>query len=605
MGDTVLAKWKGVYHLAVVIKIDSTSFEVKLSESKQPLVYTLENKSTSSESDSSSLSDTSEVSIVRNSAPNSEDLQLGTFVCARLAPSSTYQAGTIVAVPKDSSEEVYKVLLKEKSDSKDDSNSHISCPVENIRLLQGLSGTKCMPGLINMYGTVYDSATTIMHPMDKRLNTQQGLEDGAPSVFEVEVSPYRRPKPVEQKTTSPTPTYGPMQALGSLPSYMDTPPGTRISNPPQTVDYPPTFFASPHATAAPPPPPPPLHTRPTIEQLPQPIIGLPQGAALPPPPPPQQPLDYYPSMPRGPRIKLKDYKGAKKGEIIVTPEGVKKKFNGKQWRRLCGVEDCWKESQKCGLCSKHLNSPTPPPIAIPRRVPGGVKRSLSTALEPADSRKSDSVFADMKRRRVHSQSSALVSPIDVFSENGDDSRKNVSGESGPDGRRSSAWEDFSESEQLAVYGLASLSSSRNSTPFSPLTSPQMVSPMANDVFHFGVRSSSPHLAAEFAIGRLPMPHHLAYSRPQTRKSPTTPTVSQNIPYNGGYGGQYQYHGQASIFQMPTAAGYVNSNTSNSNNTPMNATKNLVGSSNSVSSPCATPTLKVSKFECELIIKLIV
>ena len=324
---------------------------------------------------------------------------------------------------------------------------------------------------------------------------------------------------------------------------------------------------------------------------------------LPPPHPPQQQLDYYPTMPRGPRIKLKDYKGAKKGEVIVTPEGVKKKFNGKQWRRLCGVEDCWKESQKCGLCSKHLNSPTPQPISMPRRVPGGVKRSLSTAVEPTESRKTDGNFdsVGMKRRRVQSQSSALgVSPLpDVFSENGDESRKSVSGESTQDGRRSSTWEDFSESEQLAVFGLASLSSSRNSTPFSPLTSPQMVSPMANDVFHFGIRSSPPHLTpTDFALGRLPMHHHHLsppFQRPQTRKSPTTPTASQHTPYSAGYAGAGPYsYNQTSVFQMP-APGYANSNLSS---TSMNASgKNLLGSpagTNSVGSPSGTPTQKVSR-----------
>ena len=614
VGDTVLAKWKGDFHVAVVNKFDISSFEVTLSEPEQSLVYTIDSKTDSSEKreDSSSLPDPGIVSIVKNTLPSAKQLTVGTRVCAQLASKTKFLPGSIVEVPEDpdSSTRVYKVrLLKEvvtSNNSEDQADSNVWCPVENIRLLKGLAAVKCMPGLINMYGTAYDSATTTMHPMDKRLNPQQSLEDGGPSVFEVEVSPYRRSKPVEQKTTSPTPTYGPMQALGSLPSYMDTPAptGTRISNSPQAIDYHPTFFSSsPHTPVIPHPPPPPLHTRMSHDQLPQPIIGLPQGAALPPPPPPppppQQPLDYYPTMPRGPRIKLKDYKGAKKGEIIVTPEGVKKKFNGKQWRRLCGVEDCWKESQKCGLCSKHLNSPTPPPIAMPRRIPGGVKRSLSTALEPSDSRKSDGSFgevAGMKRRRVQSQSSALVSPIDVFSENGDDSRKSVSGESTQDGRRSSAWEDFSESEQLAVYGLASLSSSRNSTPFSPLASPQMVSPMANDVFHFGVRSSPPHLSADFSIGRLPMHHHLSYPRPQTRKSPTTPTVSQHTPYSGGYGGQYPYHGHASIFQMPSN-GFVNSNASNSNNTPVNATKNLMGNAataNSVGSPSGTPTQKVSR-----------
>uniref|UniRef100_A0A8R1TUJ0 HMG box domain-containing protein n=1 Tax=Onchocerca volvulus TaxID=6282 RepID=A0A8R1TUJ0_ONCVO len=36
----------------------------------------------------------------------------------------------------------------------------------------------------------------------------------------------------------------------------------------------------------------------------------------------------------------------KKGEIVTTPGGIRKKFNGKQWRRLCSKEGCNKESQR-------------------------------------------------------------------------------------------------------------------------------------------------------------------------------------------------------------------------------------------------------------------
>ncbi|KAK6034214.1 hypothetical protein COOONC_28281 [Cooperia oncophora] len=30
----------------------------------------------------------------------------------------------------------------------------------------------------------------------------------------------------------------------------------------------------------------------------------------------------------------------KKGEIVTNPGGIRKKFNGKQWRRLCSKEGC-------------------------------------------------------------------------------------------------------------------------------------------------------------------------------------------------------------------------------------------------------------------------
>ena len=34
---------------------------------------------------------------------------------------------------------------------------------------------------------------------------------------------------------------------------------------------------------------------------------------------------------------------------------IRKKFNGKQWRRLCSKDDCPRESQRRGLCSRHLS----------------------------------------------------------------------------------------------------------------------------------------------------------------------------------------------------------------------------------------------------------
>ena len=45
----------------------------------------------------------------------------------------------------------------------------------------------------------------------------------------------------------------------------------------------------------------------------------------------------------------------KKGDIVVTPSGIKKKYNGKQWRRLCSKDGCSKESQRRGYCSRHLS----------------------------------------------------------------------------------------------------------------------------------------------------------------------------------------------------------------------------------------------------------
>jgi hypothetical protein len=40
---------------------------------------------------------------------------------------------------------------------------------------------------------------------------------------------------------------------------------------------------------------------------------------------------------------------------MFSNTGIRKKFNGKQWRRLCGMNQCQKESQRHGFCSKHLS----------------------------------------------------------------------------------------------------------------------------------------------------------------------------------------------------------------------------------------------------------
>ncbi|XP_071806863.1 uncharacterized protein [Asterias amurensis] len=45
-----------------------------------------------------------------------------------------------------------------------------------------------------------------------------------------------------------------------------------------------------------------------------------------------------------------------KGDVVCNTNGVRKKYNGKQWRRLCSKDGCNKESQRRGYCSRHLSS---------------------------------------------------------------------------------------------------------------------------------------------------------------------------------------------------------------------------------------------------------
>uniref|UniRef100_A0A8R1HPK6 HMG box domain-containing protein n=1 Tax=Caenorhabditis japonica TaxID=281687 RepID=A0A8R1HPK6_CAEJA len=73
-----------------------------------------------------------------------------------------------------------------------------------------------------------------------------------------------------------------------------------------------------------------------------------------------------------------DQQRFKKGEIVTTQCGIRKKFNGKQWRRLCSKEGCNKESQRRGYCSRHLSLKSKPPHGhhMERGSPGSSKPEL-------------------------------------------------------------------------------------------------------------------------------------------------------------------------------------------------------------------------------------
>ena len=140
---------------------------------------------------------------------------------------------------------------------------------------------------------------------------------------------------------------------------------------------------------------------------------------------------------------------------MVTQKGVKKKFNGKQWRLVCSVENCRKESRahNCGLCVKHFSSTSNISCTVMPTQP--LKCSMFTPMDSSDSRwkVEQDMYSTEKRHCVHSHMKWPMTchhSINVFPD-GDNTRKNISGESiGQDGRSSSKWEDFSESEQTAT-----------------------------------------------------------------------------------------------------------------------------------------------------------
>lgn len=59
------------------------------------------------------------------------------------------------------------------------------------------------------------------------------------------------------------------------------------------------------------------------------------------------------SQPTTPRSQAATPHKYKKGDVVTNPNGIRKKFNGKQWRRLCSKDGCSKESQRRGYCSRH------------------------------------------------------------------------------------------------------------------------------------------------------------------------------------------------------------------------------------------------------------
>ncbi|KAK3597989.1 hypothetical protein CHS0354_042342 [Potamilus streckersoni] len=100
------------------------------------------------------------------------------------------------------------------------------------------------------------------------------------------------------------------------------------------------------------------------------------------------------STPRSP-VTAQKYK---KGDVVSTPNGIRKKFNGKQWRRLCSKEGCTKESQRRGYCSRHLSLDNKTPRAAPT-FPGMRKGEMKEGqIEWADSSR-DSEYDHGNRKR--------------------------------------------------------------------------------------------------------------------------------------------------------------------------------------------------------------
>lgn len=155
----------------------------------------------------------------------------------------------------------------------------------------------------------------------------------------------------------------------------------------------------------------------------------------------------------------------KKGDVVCTPNGIRKKFNGKQWRRLCSREGCMKESQRRGYCSRHLSMRTKEMEAAGgERGGGGGGGNSSGTVTPSDLRgRASSEFEWDDTSRESSETSSRG-----------DSRPRLVLPSLLPHDLSSRF-DFDECEAATM--LVSLGSSRSGTPsFSPISNQSPFSP---------------------------------------------------------------------------------------------------------------------------------
>nr|XP_046255070.1 protein capicua homolog isoform X3 [Scatophagus argus] len=152
----------------------------------------------------------------------------------------------------------------------------------------------------------------------------------------------------------------------------------------------------------------------------------------------------------------------KKGDVVCTPNGIRKKFNGKQWRRLCSREGCMKESQRRGYCSRHLSMRTKEMEAAGGERGGG--GSSSGTVTPSDLRgRASSEFEWDDTSRESSETSSRG-----------DSRPRLVLPSFLPHDLSSRF-DYDECEAATM--LVSLGSSRSGTPsFSPISNQSPFSP---------------------------------------------------------------------------------------------------------------------------------
>ncbi|XP_049643089.1 protein capicua homolog isoform X1 [Suncus etruscus] len=188
----------------------------------------------------------------------------------------------------------------------------------------------------------------------------------------------------------------------------------------------------------------------------------------------------------------------KKGDVVCTPNGIRKKFNGKQWRRLCSRDGCMKESQRRGYCSRHLSMRTKEMEGLADSGPGGAGRAAGVVAREgsAEFEWGDETSRDSEASSVATRGDSrprLVAPTDL-----------------------SRFE-FDECE--AAVMLVSLGSSRSGTPsFSPVSTQSPFSPAPSPspspLFGFRPANFSPINASPVIQRSAVRSRHLSASTPK-------------------------------------------------------------------------------------------
>lgn len=113
----------------------------------------------------------------------------------------------------------------------------------------------------------------------------------------------------------------------------------------------------------------------------------------------------------------------RKGDVIRTDSNIRKKFNGKQWRRLCSHENCSKESQRYGFCSRHLSNKDQ------QRLTNEISSDQSHSTTPIHSRENSPKMIKEKTTRRPINAFMLFSREErakIHSENPHQDNRNVS-----------------------------------------------------------------------------------------------------------------------------------------------------------------------------------